>query len=190
MRVLQTRTLKWVAIPFSRGSSHPRDQIQVFHIAGRFFTIWATREGSRLIEVTIIEKMWYRCKDRQMIQWNRIQSLKEVLRHMCPFTYHKADTAVGNSLFRKKILSQLDAHMKTWHLTLSYTDIILEVMYNYMQKKNNYTSVRYSQRTFLWFWSRQSSFQKDIRSSVDWNNGLVQNWERSTSRLYIVTLLI
>ena len=23
-----------------------------------------------------------------------------------------------------------------------------------------------------------------------WNNGLVQNWERSTSRLYIVTLLI
>ena len=23
-----------------------------------------------------------------------------------------------------------------------------------------------------------------------WNNGLVQNWERSTSRLYIITLLI
>ena len=23
-----------------------------------------------------------------------------------------------------------------------------------------------------------------------WNNGLVQNWERSTSRLYVVTLLI
>ena len=35
---LQARVLKWVAIPFSRGSSQPRDQTQVSHIAGRFFT--------------------------------------------------------------------------------------------------------------------------------------------------------
>ena len=33
------------SIPFSRGSSQPRDQTQVFHIACRFFTIWATREA-------------------------------------------------------------------------------------------------------------------------------------------------
>ena len=33
-----------VAFPFSRGSSQPRDQTQVSHIAGRFFTSWATRE--------------------------------------------------------------------------------------------------------------------------------------------------
>jgi len=32
-----------VAFPFSRGSSQPRDQTQVSHIAGRFFTSWATR---------------------------------------------------------------------------------------------------------------------------------------------------
>ena len=43
--VLQTRTLEWAAIPFSRGFFQPRDQFQVFHIAGRFFTIWATREA-------------------------------------------------------------------------------------------------------------------------------------------------
>ena len=36
---------EWVAIPFSRGSSQPRDQTQVSCIAGGFFTIWATREG-------------------------------------------------------------------------------------------------------------------------------------------------
>ena len=35
----------WLAISFSRGSSQPRDQTQVSHIAGRFFTIWATREA-------------------------------------------------------------------------------------------------------------------------------------------------
>ena len=32
-----------VAIPFSGASSQPRDRTWVFRIAGRFFTIWATR---------------------------------------------------------------------------------------------------------------------------------------------------
>ena len=39
------RILDWVAIPFSRGSSQPKDPTQVSCIAGRFFTIWATREA-------------------------------------------------------------------------------------------------------------------------------------------------
>ena len=43
--ILQARMLEWVAIPFSRGSSEPRDQTQVSHIAGGFFTSWATREA-------------------------------------------------------------------------------------------------------------------------------------------------
>ena len=37
--ILQARILEWVAIPFSRGSSQPRDQTQVSCIAGRFFTV-------------------------------------------------------------------------------------------------------------------------------------------------------
>ena len=36
--ILQARTLEWVAMPFSRGSSQPRDQTQVSHIAVEFFT--------------------------------------------------------------------------------------------------------------------------------------------------------
>ena len=36
--ILQARILEWVAIPFSRGSSQPRDRTQVSRIAGRFFT--------------------------------------------------------------------------------------------------------------------------------------------------------
>ena len=40
--ILQARILEWVAIPFSRGSSWPRDQTRVSHIAGRFFTNWTT----------------------------------------------------------------------------------------------------------------------------------------------------
>ena len=37
--ILQARILEWVAIPFSRGSSGPRDRTQVSYITGRFFTI-------------------------------------------------------------------------------------------------------------------------------------------------------
>ena len=36
--ILQARILEWVAFPFFRGSSQTRDQIQVSHIGGRFFT--------------------------------------------------------------------------------------------------------------------------------------------------------
>ena len=37
--ILQARILEWVTVPFSRGSSQPRDQTQVSHIAGRYFTV-------------------------------------------------------------------------------------------------------------------------------------------------------
>ena len=43
--ILQARTLEWVAIPFSRGSSQPRDRTLVSHIAGGFFTSYAIREA-------------------------------------------------------------------------------------------------------------------------------------------------
>ena len=43
--ILQARILQWVAISSSRGSSQPRDQTQVFHTAGGFFTIWATMQA-------------------------------------------------------------------------------------------------------------------------------------------------
>ena len=36
--ILQARILKWVAVPFSRGSSQLRGQTQVSHIAGGFLT--------------------------------------------------------------------------------------------------------------------------------------------------------
>ena len=43
--ILQARTLEWVAIPFFRGSSQPRDWTQVSSTAGGFLTVWATRKA-------------------------------------------------------------------------------------------------------------------------------------------------
>ena len=55
--ILQARIQEWVAMPSSRGSSQPRNQTQVSHIAGRFFTIWVTREA---LEEDIISILWRR----------------------------------------------------------------------------------------------------------------------------------
>ena len=44
-RILQARILEGFAMPFSKGSSQPRDRTQASHIAGRFFTTWATRKA-------------------------------------------------------------------------------------------------------------------------------------------------
>ena len=49
------RILEWVAMPSSRGFSQSRDWTQVSHIAGRFFTSWATRDApwlySKVVEL-------------------------------------------------------------------------------------------------------------------------------------------
>ena len=42
--IFQAIVLEWIAISFSGGSSHPRDQTQVSRIIDRRFTVWATRE--------------------------------------------------------------------------------------------------------------------------------------------------
>ena len=42
--ILQARTVEWVTISSSKGSSGPRDGTQVSRIVGRFFTAWASRE--------------------------------------------------------------------------------------------------------------------------------------------------
>ena len=48
-RILQARILEWVAFPFSRGSSQPRDQTQVSCTAGAFFKL--SHQGSpRILE--------------------------------------------------------------------------------------------------------------------------------------------
>ena len=54
--IFQARVLEWVAISFYRGSSQPRDRTQVSCIAGRCFTIWATRETQFQQEEILLSK--------------------------------------------------------------------------------------------------------------------------------------
>jgi len=57
--ILQARILEWVAISFSRGSSQPRDRICVSCVAGRFFTIWATRKPWTYSKLYTVPRIWF-----------------------------------------------------------------------------------------------------------------------------------
>ena len=48
--ILQARILGWVAIPFCKWSSWPRDRTWVSCIAGRLINVWDTREAQLLWE--------------------------------------------------------------------------------------------------------------------------------------------
>ena len=78
--ILQGRILELVAFPFSRGSSQPRDPTQVSHIAGWFFTSWATREAL--------------CGHKYSLTWNKC--------HKCPGMWlfpHKVSINLGVFVF-------------------------------------------------------------------------------------------
>ena len=51
--ILQARILEWVALPFARGSSQPKDGTQISCFAGRFFTVWATREALKSLSCAL-----------------------------------------------------------------------------------------------------------------------------------------
>ena len=60
--ILQARILEWVAFPFPRRSSQPRDRTQVSHIASGFFTNWATREVLHLPNLIVNRIAFIQCK--------------------------------------------------------------------------------------------------------------------------------
>ena len=75
--VLQARILEWVAFPFSRGSSQPRDRTQVSHIAGGFFTKlshlgspWQLKGNNRKSShfdgnTQVLSQSWIQCNFRR-----------------------------------------------------------------------------------------------------------------------------
>ena len=60
--ILWARILEWVAIPFSRESSWPRDQTCVSCIADEFFSVWVTKEAL-LDTYCVLIQGWLRIRD-------------------------------------------------------------------------------------------------------------------------------
>ena len=64
--IRQERILESIAIPFSRGSSWSRNQTQVSGTAGRFFSVWATRETHTDNKDSF--------KWRALLKWNTVRA--------------------------------------------------------------------------------------------------------------------
>ena len=65
--IFQARILQWVAVPFSTGSSQPRDWTQVSHIADWFFTVWTTSKAPNFAKRSQIQGIpWWMntCKQK------------------------------------------------------------------------------------------------------------------------------
>ena len=86
--ILQARIRVWVAVPFSTGSSQSRYRTQVFHIAGGFFTSWATREAhiSKEVYKEVLFKFDSERTSEFKGKWEKIQ-LKEGKRKLCVWRF-------------------------------------------------------------------------------------------------------
>ena len=84
--IFQASVLDWVAIFSSRESSWPRDQTQVSCIAGRRFTVWATREALWIWELEYKEswtpKNW--CFWTVMLEKTLGRSNQSILKEISP----------------------------------------------------------------------------------------------------------
>ena len=76
--ILQARILEWIAIPFFRGSSQPKDWARVSCIVGWFFTIWATREALVIQSLfLIVHLLSVKIYARHELQNEKIKKNKE-----------------------------------------------------------------------------------------------------------------
>ena len=93
--ILQARILEGVAIPFSRGSSWPRDRIQVSYIADRFFYIIHTH-------VYLHSFRFF----SHIVQFSSVQSLSHVQLFASPWTTtRQASLSITNSQSPPKPMS-------------------------------------------------------------------------------------
>ena len=102
--ILQAKILKWVAIPFSRGSSQPRDQTWVSRIAGRSFTVWATRESLKLVKnkdnplPTLKKKKKVSANYRKRHSWwLQYSPVLFLVAHSCPTLCNSMDCSLPGS---------------------------------------------------------------------------------------------
>ena len=70
--VLQARKLEWVAISSSRASSQPRGWTLVSHTAGRFFTIWVTKNLLAMWETRVPSLGWEDPLEKGMATYSSI----------------------------------------------------------------------------------------------------------------------
>ena len=106
---LQARILECVAMPFCRGLSQARDQIQVSHTAGRSFTIWITKEARILKQIVISCSMRY--ADDTTLMAESEEELKSLLMKV-----KEESEKVGLKLNIQKMKIMASGPITLWHI--------------------------------------------------------------------------
>ena len=131
-KILQTRILEWAAIPFSRGSSRPRDWAQVSCIAGRFFTIWAFREALLAAVVGNNSPQTKQCfTPTSQILKVRFQRIKQFLSNL---TTSKPRTEF--KIFIRKKITRTQQMSSTWICRI-YKAVTLPKITGHAKKQEN-----------------------------------------------------
>ena len=130
------KTLEWVAMPSSRGSSRPRDWTQVSYTAGRFFTVWASREAfvnhqktNSRIQIMVLSSLLQLFSRRfSLILVNTLQPLeKPDFAPVIPISDEHQVLVLFLFLF---IIFSMDSEDKGWETPLYTTKFLLTQPYN------------------------------------------------------------
>ena len=107
--ILQARTPEWVVISASRGSSKPRDGTRVSCTAGRFFTMWATREAPNFLE------KWFTELKPQSVtapqEGTSTVHLSYLYAQCSPVLSYISDLYANNTKVRRHRLPDLSTHL-------------------------------------------------------------------------------
>ena len=111
--ILQARMLEWVAFPFSKGSSQPRDGAQVSLIVGGFSTSWAVYAWE-----TNTEFAYWSLKPASIVgHWDWIMFLpRDSLCVSCSLLIHTHRPQLLNTQLSTCSLSKMKIHSNTFPL--------------------------------------------------------------------------
>ena len=140
--ILQARILERVAVPFSRGSSQPKDWTQVSRIAAGFFTIWASRKPMYVCKCT--EDHTCTCEVTVCV-WRR-QGVKEGCGARGPWIWVELNNTLPTnteSTFTLKTIT-----MKIWKLKKNYRFLETTIV---IKKKRTFVITEYIIPFFLYY---------------------------------------
>ena len=155
MGILQARKLECVAITSSGDSSQPKDWIQVSCIAGRFFTVWATREAHKELYFTVIAEV----DDLKLIAI--VQSLNRVWLFVTLWTaacQASLSFIISRSLLK---LMSIESVISSNHLILCQPLLLLPSIFSSIGVFSNEAALHIR-------WPKYWSFSFSISPSSEW----------------------
>ena len=185
--IFQARILEWAAISFSRGTSQPRDRTWVSCITDRRFTIWATWETQESSNYRTIALISHASK----VMFKILQAkLHQYVNYEIPYVQTGFGKGRGT---RDQIVNfcLIIEKAREFQENIYFCFIDYAKAFGCVDRKKLENSERHGNTRPSDIPLEKSVCRSGSNSyNCTWNNRLVPNRKRSTSRLYIVTLLI